>query len=88
MGITPRGAITRELIVLAAMVLLFFFWFVPVTALAGLLSFKEIKKTWPALAKLIDANPRIGAIVQNSLPSIAIISLNACLPFFLEGAFL
>lgn len=67
------------------MALLLFFWVVPVAALAGLLSYKEIKKTWPWLARLIDANAQIGAIVQNSLPSIAVISLNACLPFLLEG---
>ena len=67
------------------MCLLLFFWFIPVTALAGLLSYKEIKKTWPALAGLIDANAQIRAIVQNSLPSIAMIALNACLPFMLEG---
>lgn len=85
MSITSRGAAVREVFVLAAMILLFLFWFIPVTALAGLLSFKEIKKTWPALAGLLDANPQIRAIVQNSLPSVAIISLNACLPFILEG---
>ncbi len=85
MGIGPRGSLTREAIVLGAMILLFSFWVLPVSVLAGLLSYKEIKKTWPALARLIEANPQIGAIVQNSLPSIAIISLNACLPFLLEG---
>ncbi|KAI0093708.1 DUF221-domain-containing protein [Irpex rosettiformis] len=85
MGVTPGGAMTREFIVLTAMVILFFFWFIPISMVAGLLSFKEIKKTWPALARLIDASPRVGAIVQNFLPSIAIITLNACLPFLLEG---
>lgn len=77
----------REIVVLIAMILLFLFWFIPVTALAGLLSYKEIKKTWPALARLLDENPQIRAIVQNSLPSVAIISLNACLPFILEGVY-
>ncbi len=74
--------------VLAAMGILLFFWMIPVTALAGLLSYKEIKKTWPALARLIDRNDQIRAIVQNSLPSVAMISLNACLPFLLEGVFI
>ncbi|KAI0689783.1 hypothetical protein BC835DRAFT_1367443 [Cytidiella melzeri] len=85
MGISHKGFLIRELVVLVAMVALFTFWFIPVTALAGLLSFKEIKKTWPALARLIDANPHIGALVQNFLPSVAIITLNACLPFLLEA---
>ena len=85
MTMSPGSAVAREWIVLGLMSLLLFFWVVPVAALAGLLSYKEIKKTWPALAKLIDANAQIGAIVQNSLPSVAVIMLNACLPFLLEG---
>ena len=85
MGLSPKTVLTRECIVLAAMGVLLFFWMIPVTALAGLLSYKEIKKTWPALARLIDSNEQIRAIVQNSLPSVAMISLNACLPFLLEG---
>ncbi|THG99126.1 hypothetical protein EW026_g3170 [Hermanssonia centrifuga] len=85
MGLPPKSAAIREYMILAAMCLLLFFWFIPVTALAGLLSYKEIKKTLPALARLIDANAPIRAIVQNSLPSVAMISLNACLPFLLEG---
>ncbi|KAJ3559941.1 hypothetical protein NM688_g26 [Phlebia brevispora] len=85
MGLTPRAILCREGFVLAAMCLLLFFWMIPVTALAGLLSYKEIKKTWPALARLIDSNDPIRAIVQNSLPSVAMITLNACLPFLLEG---
>lgn len=80
--------LTRECIVLAAMGMLLFFWMIPVTALAGLLSYKEIKKTWPALARLIDRNDQVRAIIQNSLPSVAMISLNACLPFLLEGVFI
>ena len=85
MGLSPGTLATREGVVLVSMGLLLFFWFIPVTALAGLLSYKEIKKTWPWLARLIDANDRVGAIVQNSLPSVAMITLNACLPFILEG---
>ncbi|KAG6885015.1 hypothetical protein C0993_006540 [Termitomyces sp. T159_Od127] len=54
-------------------------------ALASLLSYEEIKKTMPWLGKLIDQNAQIRAIVQNSLPSVAVITLNACLPFLLEA---
>lgn len=39
----------------------------------------------PWLGEMIDANDRIRAIVQNSLPSMAVILLNALLPFVLEG---
>lgn len=76
---------TRDTIVLSAMALLFFFWIFPITALASLLSYSEIKKAWPWLGRLIDSNDKIQAIVQNSLPSIAMITLNATLPLLLEG---
>ncbi|KAF5381794.1 hypothetical protein D9615_005509 [Tricholomella constricta] len=76
---------TRDILVLGCMGLLFFFWFFPIGALAGLLSYKEVKKTLPWLGRLIDQNDQIRAIVQNSLPSMAMITLNACLPFILEG---
>lgn len=62
-----------------------FFWIFPITALASLLSYKEIKKVMPWLGNIIDSNDKIRAIVQNSLPSVAMITLNALLPFILEG---
>jgi len=76
---------TRGLIVFTTMGLLFFFWFFPITALASLLSYKEIKKAMPWLGRLIDSNEHVRAIVQNSLPSVVMITLNALLPFMLEG---
>ncbi|CCA67384.1 hypothetical protein PIIN_01215 [Serendipita indica DSM 11827] len=85
MTFSPRNRQVRELIVMAIMVLLFFFWAVPVTTLAGFLSYKEIKKTLPWLAALIDKNATVQALVQNSLPSVAMTGLNAALPFLLEG---
>jgi calcium permeable stress-gated cation channel len=66
-------------------VLLLFFWIFPITALSTLLSYKEIKKVMPWLGRLIDSNDKIRAIVQNSLPSVGMITLNALLPFLLEG---
>ena len=77
----------REVLVLGSMCLLLFFWIFPITALAGLLSYKEIKRTMPWLGRLIDSNDKVRAIVQNSLPSVAMISLNALLPFILEGMY-
>ncbi|KAI0916716.1 hypothetical protein AcW1_010239 [Taiwanofungus camphoratus] len=82
---SPASLRVRESIVLGAMGLLFFFWLIPTSALASLLSYKEIKKTMPWLGQLIDANEQVRAIVQNSLPSVAIITLNALLPFLLEA---
>ncbi|KAF8218298.1 hypothetical protein K438DRAFT_1796640 [Mycena galopus ATCC 62051] len=76
---------TRDIFVLGMIALLFFTWIFPITALASLLSYDEIKKTMPWLGRLIDSNDQVRAIVQNSLPSVAMITLNACLPFLLEG---
>ncbi|OSD04375.1 DUF221-domain-containing protein [Trametes coccinea BRFM310] len=81
----PLASVIRDYIAMGAMVVLQFFWFIPITALAGLLSFSEIKKTWPWLAEMIESNERLAAIVQNSLPSVAMITLNATLPFLLEA---
>lgn len=75
----------RELIVLGITLLIFFFWVFPITALASLLSYEEIKKTMPWLGRWIDANDQLRAIVQNVLPSVAMISFNALLPFLFEG---
>ncbi|CDO68681.1 hypothetical protein BN946_scf184652.g8 [Trametes cinnabarina] len=81
----PLASVIRDYLAMGAMVVLQFFWFIPITALAGLLSFSEIKKTWPWLAEMIESNERLAAIVQNSLPSVAMITLNATLPFILEA---
>lgn len=67
------------------MVLIFLFWIIPITALASLLSYEEIKRTMPWLGRLIDSNEQIRALAQNVLPSVAMISLNALLPFLFES---
>lgn len=85
MSLPPGTLRARDLIVMGLMALLLFTWVFPVTALAGLLSYKEIAKAWPKLGELIESNEKVREIVQNTLPSVALITLNACLPFLLEG---
>ncbi|OCH85158.1 DUF221-domain-containing protein [Obba rivulosa] len=82
---SPASLVVREWIVFGVMGLLLFFWLIPITALASLLSYKEIKKTVPWLGELIDKNQQIRAIVQNLLPSVVIVMLNALLLLLLEG---
>ncbi|CAE6531156.1 unnamed protein product [Rhizoctonia solani] len=83
--LSPGATLFRETIVLGFMGVLLSFWSVPVAGLASLLSYKEIKKVMPWLAKLIDMDPRIQALVQNSLPSFSVTALNSLLPFLLEA---
>lgn len=85
MAHTRNATRARELIVLGLMILIFFFWVFPITALASLLSYEEIKKTMPWLGRWIDSNDQLRAIVQNVLPSVAMISMNALSPFLFEG---
>ncbi|KAF6743962.1 hypothetical protein DFP72DRAFT_931006, partial [Ephemerocybe angulata] len=75
----------RDVLVLGMMGLLLFTWVFPISALASLLSYNEIKRAMPWLGRLIDSNEQIRAVVQNSLPSVAMITLNALLPFMLEA---
>ncbi|TFK94670.1 DUF221-domain-containing protein [Polyporus arcularius HHB13444] len=81
---SPANALVREWIVMGAMVVLQFFWFIPITGLASLLSPEEIRKTMPWLADLMDRHERLGALVQ-TLSSVGMVTLNATLPFLLEG---
>ncbi|ODN85669.1 membrane protein [Cryptococcus wingfieldii CBS 7118] len=83
-SMSSREMSIRDLTVMAFMALLLATWIIPVSSLATLLSYQEIKKVWPALARVIDKSPRLAAIVQNSLPSLALITFNGLLPFLLE----
>lgn len=85
MGFSPGEVKVREFVVMGFMALLLLFWLVPIGALSTLLSYEEIQKTLPWLGGIIDSNDTIRALVQTSLPSLAVISLNATLPFMLES---
>ncbi|EIW68814.1 hypothetical protein TREMEDRAFT_31663, partial [Tremella mesenterica DSM 1558] len=74
----------RDVVIMALVTLLLLLWTIPVGSVATLLSYNEIKKVMPWLARLLDSSPRLAAIVQNSLPSLAIITFNGLLPFLLE----
>ncbi|KAG8742156.1 hypothetical protein FRC10_001964 [Ceratobasidium sp. 414] len=83
--LSPRATLFREFIVLGFMAALLGFWSVPMASLTTLLSYKEMKKILPWLAALVDKDPRIQAVVQNSLPSLSVTALNSLLPFLLEA---
>lgn len=76
--------LVRQTIVFVLISLLFFFWIVPVSLLASLLSYEELKRATPWLVDLIDKAPSIRALVQNTLPSTALMLFNGLLPTLLE----
>ncbi|WRT64883.1 uncharacterized protein IL334_001819 [Kwoniella shivajii] len=83
-SMTDREAKIRDFFIMGITGLFFLFWFVPVSSFATLLSYQEIKKIMPWLAKVINSSPRLAALVQNSLPLVALTIFNGILPFFLE----
>jgi hypothetical protein len=54
--------------------------------LTSLIQKKTSTVKTPMLARIINQNPRLQAIVQNSFPSLAVITFNGLLPFFLSCA--
>jgi hypothetical protein len=57
---------------------------VPVGAVASLLSYDEIKNKLPWLPRLIDRSPRLEALIQTTLPTLAVVTFNGLSPFLLE----
>ncbi|KAF8312131.1 DUF221-domain-containing protein [Clavulina sp. PMI_390] len=84
MTLSRNKLLARQALVFGLNSLLFFFWIVPVSLLASLLSYEELKKATPWLVHLIDKAPSIRALVQNTLPSTALIVFNGVLPLLLE----
>jgi hypothetical protein len=84
-ALSDNSLYVRRVLVYMAMGILFAFWSVPVSYLASLLSYDNIKKISPDLAKLIDSNSYVRAFAMNSLPSMALVAFNALLPYFLEA---
>jgi hypothetical protein len=85
MTYTHNGLIARQALVNGLMALLLLFWIVPASLLASLLSYEELKKATPWLVRWIDKAPSIRALVQNTLPSTALILFNGLLPMLLES---
>ena len=61
---------------------------VPVGAVASLLSYDEIKNKLPWLPRLIDRSPRLEALIQTTLPTLAVVTFNGLSPFLLECAYI
>lgn len=75
----------RQTIVWLLMALLYGFWATPISFLAKLMSYETLV-SWlsPVVVDLIERSNVIKALIQNSLPTLAIILFNALLPTLLD----
>lgn len=71
-----------------AVTLLSVFWLIPVAALAGLWNMEEIRRVWPALADILEANEILSSLVQSFLPTLVLTLLNVSVPYFYDCGFL
>ncbi|TIC63896.1 DUF221-domain-containing protein [Wallemia mellicola] len=83
-ALSTKALLSKKLFVYGTVTTLLLTWAVPVTALYTLLSYSEISKYLPSLAKLLEKHPSLRALVQTSLPPLALVLFNATLPVFLH----
>ncbi|WAQ90618.1 hypothetical protein PtA15_13A16 [Puccinia triticina] len=75
----------RNVMVLLSIAALYGFWATPVTFLAKWMSYDTLVSLLsPKLIQWIEKSPTIKALIQNSLPTLAIIIFNALLPLLLD----
>ncbi|KAI9625359.1 hypothetical protein H4Q26_016383 [Puccinia striiformis f. sp. tritici PST-130] len=75
----------RNAMVLLSIAALYGFWATPVTFLANWMSYDTLVSLLsPKLIQWIEKSPTIKALIQNSLPTLAIIIFNALLPLLLD----
>jgi hypothetical protein len=82
----PRWSLKlRNAMVLLSIAALFGFWATPVTFVARWMSYDTLVSLLsPKLIQWIEKSPTIKALIQNSLPTLAIIIFNALLPLLLD----
>ncbi|TIB61736.1 hypothetical protein E3P78_02670 [Wallemia ichthyophaga] len=83
-ALSTRAIISKRLFVYSTVITLLLTWAIPVTVLYTLLQYSEISKHLPALARLLEKYPSLRALVQTSLPPLALVLFNATLPLFLH----
>ena len=85
MTLSPSGQRFRDIAVTSFIILMLLFWVIPISGLSVLLTYEELKRVLPWLGRLIDKSDALRVFVQNTLPSVALITLNGLLPFIFEG---
>ncbi|GAA6030870.1 hypothetical protein JCM8097_008916 [Rhodosporidiobolus ruineniae] len=85
LNLSSSSVFVRKVLVLVTLLGILSVWSVPVAALASLLQWDTIKEVAPRLAELLGKSPRLRALIQNSLPTLAIVAFNNVLPLLLEG---
>ena len=82
---TPPGERRMRQILISALVfIILLFYIPPLTAVASFLKPEAIEKYVPWLHNIMMANPRLGALVQNFLPTILVVGFNSLLPIVFE----
>ncbi|CAB4377235.1 unnamed protein product [Rhizophagus irregularis] len=80
LSIRKRELIIRDVLVNCLVTIIVFSWTVPSSAVATLLSLNSLKKIFPWLEKLAESNEILKSFIQGTLPTLAVVTLNAIIP--------
>ncbi|CAG8522677.1 3828_t:CDS:10 [Paraglomus occultum] len=75
-----REIVVRQVLIQIVVILIIFFWAVPLTTLAALLDLNTLEKYFPWLAHLAERNQLIKGFIQGTLPTLAVTIFNSMLP--------
>ncbi|KAG9300270.1 hypothetical protein G9A89_011343 [Geosiphon pyriformis] len=79
-----RELVVRDVIVNGLLIILVFFWSGPISFFASLLNLDTLAKVFPWLADLAEKSEILKALIQGSLPTLAVSVFNALLPVILD----
>ncbi|RHZ47076.1 hypothetical protein Glove_593g9 [Diversispora epigaea] len=72
LSIRQREMLLRSVIVTIAIILIVFFWSIPILYLSTLLDMDTLEKVFPWLKRLAEQNEILKAFIQGSLPTLAV----------------
>ncbi|GES81939.1 DUF221-domain-containing protein [Rhizophagus clarus] len=84
LSIRKREVIVRGVLVNCLVAIIIFSWTVPSSFVATLLSLNTLKKFFPWLEKLAESNEILKSFIQGTLPTLAVVTLNAIIPMLME----
>jgi hypothetical protein len=84
LGIRPELFLFRKVIVVVSILVLIFFWAVPIGAVASLLSLETLVSVIPWLSDVLKWSPLVESFIKGVLPTLAITIFLALLPTILD----